>query len=308
LSAADLRSGLAAALAALQAVRDDLDELNVYPVRDRDTGTNMTATLEAVVTGVDRTTAGGGMAATCEAIRRDSLRRARGNSGIILSQILHGLADGLSGAEEADGRRLAAALDAARDAAYAAVFEPVEGTILTVMTGAAGAAGSAAGGSPGDVLTAAAAGAREALGRTTALLPALADAGVVDAAGAGLAVILDALAAHVTGRAPEPAPWDRMPSPTAAPLGGATVLYEVVCLLDADRPAVDALRRVWARLGTSVVTTGGEHTWTCHVHTDAPDEAADAARRAGRALRLDVTPLAVDACPVAPAAQTAKPL
>jgi hypothetical protein len=295
MSARDLCRAIVAGHDALRAHERVLNRLNVFPVADGDTGTNMAATLGSVR---HRLADGMGMAATCEAMRSGSLMGARGNSGIILSQILRGLADILEGQEEATGPRLADALGRARTAAWSAVVEPVEGPILTVVTAAAAAADAAARreGSPADVAGAAAGGAREALRATTALLPALAAAGVVDAGGAGLSLMLDALALVVAGEVPPSPEWaedESADDPGPAPDGNAdgSHEYEVICLLHTTGPAVDALRRTWAGLGTSVATVGGSGLWNCHVHTDDPEGALAAAHRAGRPEQIQVTPL-----------------
>jgi len=137
-SAALLRSALEAGHALLRAHEDLINAINVYPVADGDTGTNMAATLQAVA---ERLHPAGAMRDTCDAIRLGSLLGARGNSGIILAQILAGLAGRLSGEERgADGWALAAAPTASRSAAYTGVLEPVEGTMLTVIAAAADAA------------------------------------------------------------------------------------------------------------------------------------------------------------------------
>src|SRR5262249_47341884 len=123
----------------VQAHRVAIDRLNVYPVPDGDTGTNMARTLDAVVAELEA--APPDLAATCDAISHGSLMGARGNSGVILSQVLRGLASTLKGAVELDGPTVASALDAAAVAAYQAVLKPIEGTILTVVReSAAGAA------------------------------------------------------------------------------------------------------------------------------------------------------------------------
>ncbi|HXQ90422.1 MAG TPA: DAK2 domain-containing protein, partial [Acidimicrobiales bacterium] len=193
---------------ALRLHQEVLNALNVYPVPDGDTGTNMALTLESVVeelarlkglehlvpsqppeptsspaTGVSPT-----MAAVCKAIAHGSLMGARGNSGVILSQLLRGLTGVLAeGTEDADGPDLARGLAAASDAARQAVLRPVEGTILTVARAAAeGAEQCAAGGALlVDVLEASRRAAAEALARTPEQLPVLAQAGVVDAGGSG---------------------------------------------------------------------------------------------------------------------------
>src|SRR3954454_11270109 len=165
---------------ALRAHREVINRLNVYPVPDGDTGTNMALTLESVV--AELAGAGTDLTSTCKAISHGSLMGARGNSGVILSQILRGLSDGIRDAEVADGAVIAAALVAASDAAYGAVMRPVEGTILTVIreSSAGAAAAAAAGAALVGVLEAARAAGGEALARTPELLPVLAEAGVVD--------------------------------------------------------------------------------------------------------------------------------
>ena len=162
-----------------------INRLNVYPVPDGDTGTNMARTLDAVVAELDG--ADNGMVPTCDAISHGSLMGARGNSGVILSQILRGLAGTLKGVTEGTGAKVAEALKAASAAAYQAVLKPIEGTILTVVRESADAAHEAAqrGESLAGVLHAARLAGKSALDRTPEMLPVLKDAGVVDAGGAG---------------------------------------------------------------------------------------------------------------------------
>src|SRR5262245_59807063 len=164
--------------------------MNVYPVPDGDTGTNMARTLDAVVAEVDG--APDDLAAKCAAISHGSLMGARGNSGVILSQILRGLAGVLATAEDASPAVVADAFEAAATSAYKAVLKPIEGTILTVVRETAAAARRAAddGGSLVDVLSTARDAGQEALDRTPELLPVLRDAGVVDAGGAGFLLLL----------------------------------------------------------------------------------------------------------------------
>src|SRR5436305_12318989 len=138
LAAEDLRRIVTGYRDALRAHQESVNRLNVYPVPDGDTGTNMALTLESVVAALEEADAD--MAATCKAISHGSLMGARGNSGVILSQMLRGLADGFKATEGADGRALADALTAASQAAYQAVMRPVEGTILTVVREASEAA------------------------------------------------------------------------------------------------------------------------------------------------------------------------
>ena len=186
--------------------RTAIDRLNVYPVPDGDTGTNMARTLDAVVAEMEA--APGELVPTCDAISHGSLMGARGNSGVILSQVLRGIAATLKGRTDLDGAAFADALAAASTAAYQAVLTPVEGTILTVVRE------SADGGAPGgrrrgrrwpSVVRAARDAGRVSLARTPELLPVLADAGVVDAGGAGFLLLLDA-ALHVVDGEPLPEP------------------------------------------------------------------------------------------------------
>ncbi|GAB3848211.1 hypothetical protein GCM10029963_30810 [Micromonospora andamanensis] len=208
LDAAAVRRWCAGGLAALKRHQGEIDELNVYPVPDGDTGTNLVLTLtsaqQALAMDLD-THADGVSTAHGHALRlmaRGALLGARGNSGVILSQILRGLADALAAAPQVRGRELAVALREATDAAYTAVARPVEGTVLSVVSAAAGAAEQAGSDELRVVARAAANAATAALARTPEQLPALARAGVVDAGGRGLCLLLDALVEVVTGRAP----------------------------------------------------------------------------------------------------------
>ena len=181
---------------AMKAHAPGINRLNVYPVPDGDTGTNMARTLDAVVAELEG--ADHGLEPTCNAISHGSLMGARGNSGVILSQILRGLVGTLKEATEGTGLKVAEALKAASAAAYQAVLKPIEGTILTVVRESADAAHDAAqeGGSLVMVLRAARHAGKSALDRTPDMLPVLKDAGVVDAGGAGFLLLLDDLADH----------------------------------------------------------------------------------------------------------------
>ena len=179
--------------------REVLNRLNVYPVPDGDTGTNMHLTLEAVREELSQLGEQNDMAATCKAIAHGSLMGARGNSGVILCQILRGLATIFSGSESVGPKELANGLEEANKVARAAVMRPVEGTILTVAEAAAEAAAAAVDGLVG-VSEAARDGAVATLLRTPELLPVLAEAGVVDAGGAGLVLLFDSLLHVVDGR------------------------------------------------------------------------------------------------------------
>src|SRR3954454_11767527 len=208
-----------AAVEVLSASRDRLDDLNVFPVPDGDTGTNLLLTAQAAVAALDeqgaRTTE-----SAWSILARGAVLGARGNSGTILAQLLRGLADQLAGQPAADGPDLAAALQKAADAAYTAVADPEEGTFLTVARAGAEAAMAAVDAGwldLADVVRAAADGARVALEATPNQLAALRDAGVVDAGGAGWRLVLDALVCTVTGEQPDRPPLRSRPLPAAAP-------------------------------------------------------------------------------------------
>ena len=205
LDASTLRRAIETYRDALALHRSAINRLNVYPVPDGDTGTNMALTLESVAD--ELASAGPEMAAVCGAIAHGSLMGARGNSGVILSQILRGLTEHIEDRDVVDATALADALVAAADAAYGAVMRPVEGTILTVMRDAAVAAraSAAASGSVLAVVDAARCAASDSLARTPELLAVLKDAGVVDAGGAGLLLLFDSLLYVLDGRSvPEP--------------------------------------------------------------------------------------------------------
>jgi DAK2 domain fusion protein YloV len=293
----DLRAVVTGYRDVLVAHKESINRLNVFPVPDGDTGTNMALTLESVVDELDGAR---DMATTCKAISHGSLMGARGNSGVILSQILRGLAKGFEGHEAADGKTFARALSAASDAAYGAVMRPVEGTILTVVREAAEAGQRVAddGQSLAGVLAAAKAGGADALARTPELLPVLAEAGVVDAGGAGFVLLLDVLL-HVVAGAPVPeAPPVPMGATAMAAIdgvhaegAGSDLRYEVMYLLDAPDGSIPAFKRVWAGVGDSIVVVGGDGLWNCHIHTDDIGAAIEAAVDVGRPRRIRVTDL-----------------
>ncbi|MGN9777818.1 DAK2 domain-containing protein [Micromonospora sp. H33] len=311
LDAAAVRRWCAGGLAALKRHQGEIDDLNVYPVPDGDTGTNLVLTLtsaqQALAMDLD-TLPGDGPTPHGHALRlmaRGALLGARGNSGVILSQILRGFADAVAAAPAVRGRELAAALRNAATAAYAAVATPVEGTLLTVVAAAAGAAERADSDDLRTVARAAAGEATRALSRTPEQLPALARAGVVDAGGRGLCLLLDALVEVVTGERPEraaPAPRPvRPPATTVRETGSEAYAYEVQYLLDAEPPAVARLREALAALGDSLVVVGdgagSGGTWNVHVHVNDVGAAIEAAVVAGRPHRITVTRFADQVAP-----------
>jgi DAK2 domain fusion protein YloV len=288
-----LRRWCRAGLADLTAARREIDVLNVYPIPDADTGTNLQLTMAAACDGAEDAEFEN-VSALLRTVSRHALLGARGNSGVILAQLLRGAALALDGKAELDGPDLARALAAASDAGYVAVEVPAEGTMLTVIRAAADAAKSrAAQPEPtlGAVASAAASAAREALAHTPEQLEELRRAGVVDAGGRGLVVLLDALVSVLSGSrgedaAPAPSPPVAMPEVRLDPDDPA---YEVLYLLDAQDDAIPPLRSALARLGNSLVVVGGDGLWSVHVHVDDPGAAVEAGIAAGRPHRIRIT-------------------
>jgi uncharacterized protein len=283
----------------LRAHQEELNRLNVYPVPDGDTGTNMALTLESVCAEVGDAA---DMPGVCHAIAHGSLMGARGNSGVILSQILRGLTEAFRDAGEADPGDVARGLQAASDAATAAVMHPVEGTILTVARDAAAAAQRIDGTrSLVELLEDVEVAAHESVDRTPELLPVLARAGVVDAGGRGLALLFDAWLHVLDGRElPRPADVSvaaelgasaHAPSSLGHVLDPSSPRYEVMFLLDAPDHAIPGLRNTWDALGDSIVVVGGDGLWNCHVHTDHIGAAIEAGIAVGRPSRIEITDL-----------------
>ncbi len=268
---------------------------------DGDTGTNLYLTFEAArqaLVDAEPTTLVGALTV----FARGALLGARGNSGVILSQLMRAGADQLlRGDPSKPGQLLADTLTLASTAAYDAVATPVEGTILTVARVAAEAAQGAVAEAPEDlaaqmgyVVRAAARAAREALEHTPEQLPVLASAGVVDAGGRGLCVILDAAEEALTGQRPAPRHRHRrgplpVPIRTDADLSEDGPAYEVMFLLDADDTKIPTLRQRLGPLGDSLVVVGGDGLWNVHVHVDDVGAAIEAGLDAGRPYRVRVT-------------------
>lgn len=299
LDAAALRRWCGAGLEALTAAREEIDDLNVYPVPDGDTGINLQLTMTAVAEAL--LLAPADLASTVKAMVTGSLMGARGNSGVILSQLLRGLGDVIGSLERVTAEDLRAGLLNSASSAYGAVAVPVEGTVLTVAREAAeGARGTDL---AGVVRTAREAGAA-ALARTPDQLPQLKAAGVVDAGGRGWCVLLEALEWVVTGvvlvepageqAGPgEPAlvvPRDRSALIVARESGSATFAYEVQFLLrETSEQAVETLKESLGRLGDSLVVVGGDDLFNVHVHVNDVGAAIEAGVEAGRPFRITVT-------------------
>ena len=290
------------AVDALSEAREEIDALNVYPVPDGDTGTNMYLTIAAARDAM-REVPGAPKRAALAAFSRGALLGARGNSGVILSEMLGAISRRISSAtnEDRNAEVMAEALRQATEASYAAVGEPVEGTMLTVARAAADGAAEAVkdpAARTHDVIRAAAAAAREALGHTPEQLEVLARAGVVDAGGRGICVILDAAETVLTGKRPvpvtQPLGQHAIPVPQVAPAGAGDLSsegpsYEVMYLLDTQDGEIPPLRARLGELGDSVVVVGGDGLWNVHVHVDDVGAAIEAGLAIGRPHRIRVT-------------------
>jgi len=305
LGADDIRRTVVTFRDAMKAHAPGINRLNVYPVPDGDTGTNMARTLDAVVAELD--SAEPAMETTCKAISHGSLMGARGNSGVILSQILRGLAGtfGESDGGRVNPARMAEALKRASAAAYDAVLKPIEGTILTVVRESADAAAAAVtdGATMSAVLRAARDAGRDALARTPEMLPVLKEAGVVDAGGAGFLLLLDS-AIHVVDGEPMPEP-DESAGPSAEQLEAVAIRhhedgsvdvselrYEVMFLLDLDDSRSAEFKSAWGTIGDSIVVVGGEGLYNCHIHTNDIGAAIEAPLLlGGRPRQIRVTDL-----------------
>ena len=271
-----------AALAALEASRSRIDDLNVYPVPDGDTGTNMTETARAVVSALEREPNAD--------VTRAALMGARGNSGVILSQLVRGAVEAL-GDEEVDAAALARALRGAAEAGYAAVPSPQEGTMLTVARALAERAETLAAEGPAieEALADLVAHGEQALGKTTEQLDVLRQAGVVDAGGAGLLEVLRGIAACVGG---EPLP-ELEAIASAVPLEAVhqeLSRFRYCTSFFVEGPDVDpaSLERDLAELGDSLLVVGGPGAVKVHVHTDEPGRALGLATSLGELEEIDI--------------------
>jgi DAK2 domain fusion protein YloV len=284
----------------LAAHRTEIDRINVYPVPDADTGTNLLATMRAAVHEL------GGAAPTgpLAALARGALLGARGNSGLVLCQLLRGLAEACPDGGPLTASRLVDGLRRGAGLARLAFVEPASGTVLSVLAAAADAADTARATGTGQlaavteaVLPAAAA----ALADTPRQLPVLAAAGVVDAGGLGIQLVLEALAAVVEGREPATAPLDHGAAPATVARSAAALTvsrppgdageheYEVMYLLDGCAPRrLARLRAELAGLGDSVAVVGDGTVWNVHVHCTDVGAAVEAGVRAGRPHRITV--------------------
>ena len=276
---------MTAYLDSLGRCRAELDAINVYPVADADTGTNLLHTQEAVERALVSLAPDADRDAVVDAIADASLRGARGNSGVVLAQMLRGIGAG-------DGTDIAAALDAGAAAVALAFAQPVEGTAVTVTRDAAAAArerAAAVADSMG-VIDAGLAAAEASLARTTELLPELRRAGVVDAGAKGIVLLLRALAASVAGRPMPDEPGLQGPRSGGIPNSGGH-RYEVQYLLEAADGTAAELRDAIDALGDSVAVVEHSGVVRVHAHTDRPDAVIAAGARVATPREVSVAPL-----------------
>ena len=266
--------------------REQVNALNVYPVPDGDTGTNMHLTLQSVRRELD----------TCDLTRMGSVARAisygallgaRGNSGVILSQLLKGFTDAIKDAPAVDAALLTRALGAAQKAGYGAVMKPVEGTILSV---ARGVAEGAKGDTPGAVLESALLAGQAALDRTPEQLPVLKQAGVVDSGGQGYLYLVQGMLAALRGDELPAAP--EVTSYAQQHFEHEEFGYCTEFLMEGATLPIEAIRELVAPFGDSLLVVGAEGYVKGHIHTDEPDDLLAAVARHGRMLKTKVEDMA----------------
>ncbi len=292
----DLKKAMLAGAAWLEERRESINALNVFPVPDGDTGSNMSATMQAAIRGIvnSNETAAGVVAAR---IAHDALLGARGNSGVILSQVLRGLAQGLEKKATFTATDLADALLEASRLASRAVIKPVEGTILTVVRDCAEAAQASArrGDDLATLLHEVVSAARASVARTPDLLPTLKQAGVVDAGGQGLCTILEGIwhAIRSDGRELQPV-VSSVPTQEAPRRGRVNVEeeeygYEVVFLLRGEHLDVEGIRQAIIEMGgVSTVVAGDERLLKVHTHTQWPGKILDYGVSLGSLLDINI--------------------
>ena len=284
----------------LQEHKESLNSLNVYPVPDGDTGSNMAATLNSVVSEIESLEENLELENIIDAISHGSLMGARGNSGVIISQILRGFVSKIKNASRKtiDANLFSEALSEAASAAYEAVGNPVEGTILTVVRETAEAAEKAASEKLSllPLVEIAREAAKRSLDSTPELLPVLARAGVVDAGGSGFLLMLDSLL-HIIDDRPMPEPEvvtasvDSLILDVHDETSNSGTRYEVMYFLDAPDDLIPDFKKAWSEIGDSIVVVGGENIWNCHVHTNNIGAAVEAGISIGKPYEIRVTDL-----------------
>ena len=284
-----LRRLVRGGVAALERSRQRIDDLNVYPVPDGDTGTNLLLTVRGIAETLDASDEEDRQALARETTRA-ALLSARGNSGVILSQILRGAAEELGAADAIDASATARALRSASDAAYAAMREPVEGTMLTVIRALAEEAGRRAPTADGaaGLLEAVVPEGEAAVARTREQLDVLRLAGVVDAGAAGLIELLRGVVAAARG--------EEVPETTAAPeLPAQTVHQELsryrfctTFVIEGEDLGATEIETQLERLGDSLLVVGDRTALKAHVHTDDPDAALAVGRAVGTVEAVEI--------------------
>jgi len=296
LSGAELRELFAAATAWLERNVLQVNAVNVFPVPDGDTGTNMYLTMRSTMEEAERCEdpAAGAVLA---AMSHGALMGARGNSGVILSQIIGGLARGVDGATDVTPKGLAAGLEQASAAAYRAVTKPAEGTILTVIREVSEAVTAANGnGDLDSLLETAVSTAKSSVEKTPSLLPVLREAGVVDAGGLGLSVLLEGMLHHIRGEpietaaeAAEPVEQDWLASTGARhQTEGSLYGYCTELLIGGRELDLEEIRGRVMGLGDSVIVVGDPQLVRVHVHTDDPGAALSLGTGAGQLVQVKV--------------------
>ena len=296
----EFRDMFAAGSSWLEKSVPDINAINVFPVPDGDTGTNMFLTMRSVMEEADRVS-GSSVSDVAKAMAQGALMGARGNSGVILSQFFRGLAKGLDEKESATGSDLAVALDEACRAAYKGLSQPVEGTMLTVIKDAAKAAKEAARTAPDNltgVAEAAVDAAKDSVARTPLLLDVLREAGVVDAGGQGIYVLLEGALRYLEGKVEEMR--YRRPQVVTAELPVGTKATTLVTeseepygyctnfLLEGNKLNPDKIRKKMESKGQSVVVVGDETTVRIHIHTYDPGDIIRYATSLGTLHQLQV--------------------
>ncbi len=287
-----------AAAHALKEHRDEVNRLNVFPVPDGDTGTNMSLTMDAVLAELDRLPDDATLAQVTHAITHGSLMGARGNSGVILSQILRGMCEVLGAATTVDGPLIQETLERAVTVSFQAVRKPVEGTMLTVLKDSAAAAGPAveSGTDLKGILEKVVDAAYASVRRTPDLLPVLKEAGVVDAGGYGLAILFDGFASALAGTGVRAFDVTVAESTAPALMGETAVddwddeeyLYCTEFLLFGDDIDRDAVEDFVSSIGGSELVVGGEGSYKVHVHTDDPAAVLEYATGAGEVAEVHI--------------------
>lgn len=284
----------AASADALKQRVEEVNRLNVFPVPDGDTGTNMTLTLDAVLADLDRLSHGAGIPEICGAITHGSLMGARGNSGVILSQMLRGLCEVIASSVEITPEVVTAALERSVTVAFQAVRKPVEGTMLTVLRDAAVAArkGADAGTELGTFLDDVVEAAFASVRRGPDLLPVLKENGVVDAGGFGLAILMEGFVAALEGHAVREYAVDTAAAPLAVSSeddwNDEEYLYCTEFLLHGAEVDSSVIEAYMAERGGSELVVGDRETYKIHVHTDEPGAVLSWATRMGEVSDVHV--------------------